>query len=208
MYRLFYDYHTIGDVLMIVFNNQKKADRIDKKGNTVAIYSHDELIGVNLFDISNIVRIKAQGMIHNPAPAFIEVINHVLVNDGLSPLPLQTDSGFIVGQILEVIEEENATPIAKIDLGSRVIYVKALKPSLPVNRLVVIALPGTILGNGQTVLLEETSGVFCEGQLCRKSELNIPFEKDNDDIYFLEQFMEIGQDFFCKGVSYGTGNHP
>ena len=74
MYRLFYNYHTLGDVLMIVFNNQKRATHFDKRNDVTLIYSDFELIGINLFNISKIVRIKAQGMIVSPAKEFLEVI--------------------------------------------------------------------------------------------------------------------------------------
>ena len=198
MYRLFYDYHTIGDILMIVFNNQKQVTRVDKRVNSVALFCHDELIGINIFNISNTVRLKAKGMIINPAPAFIEVINHILINDGLEALPLEQESNFIVGQVLELIKSENEFFIAKVDISSRVIYALASNDSIIVNRLVVIALPGTILGNGKTAILQQIDNIYCEGHLCLKSELNIPLIEGKDEVYLLDEFAEIGQDFFAK----------
>ncbi|MFA7067441.1 MAG: DUF4479 domain-containing protein [Erysipelotrichia bacterium] len=199
MYRIFYNYHTIGDVLMIVFDSQKKANKHEKRDNLMLIYHDDELIGINLFDISEIVRIKARGMIVNPAQEFIDVINHILLNHDLPPLSYQNESGFVVGQVIEVItgEEDNVT-IAKVDIGSRVIYADAGNAKLKVNSFMVIALAGTILANGQRVEVEKHDHTFFEGKLCLKSELNLLGENEEDGYFFIDEFIEIGQDFFAK----------
>ncbi|MDD4006168.1 MAG: DUF4479 domain-containing protein [Bacilli bacterium] len=199
MYRLFYNYHTIGDVLMILFDSQKKANKHEKRDNITLIFHDDELIGINIFAISEIVRIKAQGMIVNPASEFIDVINHILLNHGLSALAYQNESGFVVGQVIETIEgEEESGRIGKIDIGSRVIYVNLISSQVEVNTLVVIALAGTILGNGQSVEVEEHGDVFFEGKLCLKSDLNLLNGNEDDGYFFIDEFMEIGQDFFAK----------
>jgi len=199
MYRIFYNYHMIGDVLMIVFDSQKKANKHEKRDNLMLIYHDDELIGINLFDISEIVRIKARGMIVNPAQEFIDVINHILLNHDLPPLSYQNESGFVVGQVIEVItgEEDNVT-IAKVDIGSRVIYADAGNAKLKVNSFMVIALAGTILANGQRVEVEKHDHTFFEGKLCLKSELNLLGENEEDGYFFIDEFIEIGQDFFAK----------
>ena len=199
MYRIFYNYHTIGDVLMIVFDSQKKANKHEKRDNLMLIYHDDELIGINLFDISEIVRIKARGMIVNPAQEFIDVINHILLNHDLPPLSYQNESGFVVGQVIEVItgEEDNVT-IAKVDIGSRVIYADAGNAKLKVNSFMVIALAGTILANGQRVEVEKHDHTFFEGKLCLKSDLNLLGENEEDGYFFIDEFIEIGQDFFAK----------
>jgi len=199
MYRLFYNYHTLGDVLMIVFNNQKRANRVEKKDGAAFIYCDSELIGINLFDISKIVRIKARGMIVNPAPEFLDVINHILINFGLHSLPEQLASGFVVAQILELIKgEDNDLQVAKVDIGSRAIYVKCDGFEIPPFSLVVIALPETILFNGELAAVEERNGMFFEGKICTYRDLNLESPNGVDKAYIIEEFMEIGQDFFAK----------
>ena len=47
MYRLFYNYHTIGDVLMILFDSQKKANKHEKRDNITLNFHDNELIGIN-----------------------------------------------------------------------------------------------------------------------------------------------------------------
>lgn len=199
MYRLFYNYHTLGDVLMIVFNNQKRATHLDKRNDVTLIYSDFELIGINLFNISKIVRIKAQGMIVSPAKEFLEVINHILKNEGLEPLSEQSESGFVVGQILELIEcEDHPFKIAKVDIGSRVIYTKSENEEIALYSMVVIALADTLLFNGETVVVETHDGMYFEGRICTYKDLNLESPKGDEKTYIIEEFMEIGQDFFAK----------
>ena len=199
MYRLFYNYHTLGDVLMIVFNNQKRATHFDKRNDVTLIYSDFELIGINLFNISKIVRIKAQGMIVSPAKEFLEVINHILKNEGLEPLSEQSESGFVVGQILELIEcEDHPFKIAKVDIGSRVIYTNAENEEIAHYSMVVIALADTLLFNGETVVVETHNGMYFEGRICTYKDLNLESPKGDEKTYIIEEFMEIGQDFFAK----------
>lgn len=199
MYRLFYNYHTLGDVLMIVFNNQKRATHLDKRNDVTLIYSDFELIGINLFNISKIVRIKAQGMIVSPAKEFLEVINHILKNEGLETLNEQSESGFVAGQILELIEsEDHPFKIAKVDIGSRVIYTKSENEEIAPYSMVVIALADTLLFDGETVAVETHDGMYFEGRICTYKDLNLESPKGDEKTYIIEEFMEIGQDFFAK----------
>lgn len=184
---------------MIVFNNQKRATRIEKRDDATLIYNDSELIGINLFNISKIVRIKAQGMIVSPAKEFLEVINHVIKNIGLDPLPAQSSSGFIVGQVLEINKEEGKDyQVAKVDVGSRVIYAKCTGFALKQFSSVVIALPNTILFDGEVVAVEERDGMFFEGKICTHRNLNLESPVGVDEAYIVEEFLEIGQDFFAR----------
>lgn len=89
MPKLFYNRAAIGDVLLIVYNNDAIPNRIIKNGNVVALYNDDNLVGINIFDISKIIKIFHKGEIDDPTPAFIEIINHILINANLKPLEVK-----------------------------------------------------------------------------------------------------------------------
>lgn len=86
MYKIYYNRRAIGDVLIIVFNQEKIADKIVSFDDVTALYNNEKLIGINIFDFSRISRIFHEGEICDPAPEFIELINHILINANLSPL--------------------------------------------------------------------------------------------------------------------------
>jgi hypothetical protein len=48
----FYNQKTIGDVLLILINNKAPMTRYEKHDDVTLIYSGDELIGINIFNIS------------------------------------------------------------------------------------------------------------------------------------------------------------
>ena len=48
-YSLFYNYKLIGDVLMIVFENETIPTSKEVVGDVVKIYANNKLIGVNIF---------------------------------------------------------------------------------------------------------------------------------------------------------------
>lgn len=86
MYRLFYNRKSVGDVLIISFFDELIPDRIVKNDNVVGLYLNDTLVGVNIFDFSKIVKIFYEGEIIDPNEEFIKLINHMLINAGLSSL--------------------------------------------------------------------------------------------------------------------------
>ena len=43
-YSMFYNYHIIGDILMIVFNHKEKPTHHTKNGDVVGVYHNDEII--------------------------------------------------------------------------------------------------------------------------------------------------------------------
>ena len=66
MYRIFYNHESVGDVLMIVFNNLVTPNKVVKDDNVTSLYKDDELIGINIFEISKIMKIHFNGMLVAP----------------------------------------------------------------------------------------------------------------------------------------------
>lgn len=89
MPRLFYNRAAIGDVLLIIYNNDLIPNKINKNGNVVSLYFDSELVGINIFDISKIIKIFHNGEIEDPTSNFIEIINHILINANLKPLEVK-----------------------------------------------------------------------------------------------------------------------
>jgi hypothetical protein len=87
MYRLFYNFKVIGDVLLLVLDPSMAPDHEESHGAITALYAGDQLIGVNFFDFSKIVKLHTEGMIvtpedklYHPSPSALqhELLLHVL----------------------------------------------------------------------------------------------------------------------------------
>ena len=48
MYKIYYNRRAIGDVLIIVFNQEKIADKIVSFDDVTALYNNEKLIGINI----------------------------------------------------------------------------------------------------------------------------------------------------------------
>lgn len=86
MPKIYYNRQAVGDVLLIIYDNNAIPNKIITNDNVVALYKDGILIGVNIFDFSKIVRIFHNGEIDEPTPEFIKIINHILINANIEPL--------------------------------------------------------------------------------------------------------------------------
>ena len=83
MYRLFYDFEVNGDVLFVLLDPEKKPDEVKVEGDITLLYTQKELVGMNLFHISNIVKIKSKGVIFAPDEKLLATLNSYLSNHNL-----------------------------------------------------------------------------------------------------------------------------
>lgn len=182
-YALYYSYKGIGDVVIVMFDN-KKATRSESKGRVTVIYHDDEIIGYNIFDIKEIIKIKNEGMIYFPSPALIEVLNSILINAGVEPLEILANSGYFTAKVLQI--DENSI---KLSLGDKELFALK-KEGVKVDDKVVAAIKGTHLYNG--------SIVQDDAYICTYKELGINIEEDK--VLILDEDIEIGKDFFSSEV--------
>ena len=178
-YAIYYSYKGIGDVLVIIFDNSLSMTRQEKVGNVVALYHEDKLIGCNIFDIKEVMKIKSNGLIYYPSEQFLSVINPILKNAKLPTLEYKENSGYFIGEVKEVKDNK-----VVINDGRSLIECSMKNPELKVGDKVVIATEGTYLNNGQRVK---------DGHICTNKELGI---NEEETILVLNNDEQVGQDFF------------
>ncbi len=192
-YSLFYSYKHIGDVLIIIFNNDKKSTKNVRKGQVEIIYHENEIIGYNIFDIRNVVKIKTEGLIYLPSPAFINVINSILKNNGAEELDYVKESGYFIGEIKNIEKIDNEKSLVAIDIKKEVINAVTKNSDLHLRDKVVVATVDTRLNNGELVKSSNLGQTIINGHLCNEKELQI---SDEDSVLILDKDEEIGKDFF------------
>ena len=72
----FYNYRLTGDVLLVDINNQLIPNRHESKGDVTLVYSNDVLVGINIFNISKVIKLKTEGRIVLPPDTLIDFINN------------------------------------------------------------------------------------------------------------------------------------
>lgn len=197
-YSLFYNYKLIGDVLMIVYDQEKIPTSKVEEDNVVKIYYNDTLIGVNIFNFSSIVKVKSKGLIPLPNNALIDVINTILEGHNIEKLPYKKESGFRIGKILSVEEHPESTHlhILKVDVGSEILDIVCGAANVKENAVVVVATIGTTMFDGTVIKPGKLLGEVSNGMCCSERELNLIDDQTKRGLLILDETYTIGADFF------------
>ena len=193
-YALYYSYKGIGDVLMVVFDNSLSATKIEKKDKVVAIYHDEEIIGYNIFDIKEIVKIKSEGLIYYPGEEFLNIVNSVLSNASLPTLDSKENSGYFIGEVTDVVPLSEEKSFISLTTGEEYCSAIIKNGYIAVNDRVVFAKVGTFLNNGSVVKEGHMDGTLLDAHICTNYELGI--KDDEEKILVLDEDAKVGEDFF------------
>ena len=200
-YSMSYNYHIIGDILMIIFNHKEKPTHHTKNGDVVGIYHNEELIGINIFDFSNICKIKSEGLITLPPKELIDAINSKLLNAGFEKLEYINESGFKIGKVLTCEEHPDSDHlhVLTVDIGNEILDIVCGAPNVEEGQKVVVATPYTTMFDGSEIIPSELRGIKSNGMLCSPRELHLENAPAKRGILVLEDDAEVGSDFFLRG---------
>ncbi len=197
-YAIFYNYHTIGDVLLIISDLETKPNRVVKNGEVTSLYLDDKLIGINIFNISNVLKIKSNGLIVLPLKEMIDVINNILINANVETLEYKKESGFKVGKVLTCEEHPDSDHmhVLTVDIGSEVLDIVCGAPNVKEGQKVVVATLGTTMFDGKKIVPSSLRGIKSNGMLCSPRELHLEGAPNVRGILVLDDDAIIGEDFF------------
>lgn len=197
-YAIFYNYHTIGDVLLIISDLETKPNRVIKNGDVTSLYLDDKLIGINIFNISNVLKIKSNGLIVLPLKEMINVINNILINANVETLEYKKESGFKVGKVLTCEEHPDSDHmhVLTVDIGSEVLDIVCGAPNVKEGQKVVVATLGTTMFDGKKIVPSSLRGIKSNGMLCSPRELHLEGAPNVRGILVLDDDATIGEDFF------------
>ena len=198
-YALYYNKETIGDCLMIVFESNTIPTRVEKQDNVVALYSHEELIGINIFNISHIMKIKAHGFIPVIDEQVLKIINSILENAKLEPLDPNAGSGFKVAIIEEIEEHPDSEHlhICTVNIGEeKPLQIVCGAANARQGLKCVCATPYTFMPNGQQIIPNKLLGIESYGRLCSGRELGLEAFENKRGLLELDDSYKLGQDFF------------
>lgn len=193
----FYNRKLIGDVLLIVVDNDAPATHIETKDDICVIFNNDRVIGINFFNVSNVIKFKSEGRILLPSDTVIDIINNRLEEFGIEKLDYVKETGFKVGRILEVEEhpESNHLHCLKVDIQSEVLDIVCGAVNVKEDMLVVVATVGTTMMDGTVIKPGKLLGEVSNGMCCSPKELGLKIDYPPHHLLVLED-VEIGQDFF------------
>lgn len=198
-YGCYYNHKTIGDILLIEIKPSIFPNRYEKHNDVVALYKDEELVGINIFNISDIVKIKANGFIHHLNKEVLNVINIKIKNAGLSELPYQEGSGFKVAQIIDIEEHPDSDHlhICKVDVGKEEpLQIVCGAYNARLNLKCVCALPYTFMPDGKQIVPGKLLKIDSYGMLCSGRELALDGYEKIHGLLELDDTYKVGDDFF------------
>ena len=195
----FYNRKLIGDVLLVVINNSLPMTHYENHDDVTLIYSHDELIGINVFNISEIIKFKTEGRITLPSNTIIDVVNDKIASLNVGKIDYVEKTGFTIGRILSVEEhpESDHLHLLKVDVGTEVLDIVCGARNVKENMLVVVATLGTMMMDGTTIVKGKLLGEESYGMCCSPKELGLNIEYPPHYLLELEEGkVKVGEDFF------------
>ena len=198
-YAIYYNYKTIGDDLIIVFDSNAHPDDIKKKGDAVALYKDGKIVGINILNFSEIMKLKVDGFIPVINEKMLKIINDTLVNAGFDPLEEQKESGFRIAEIIECEEhpESEHLHVLKVNVGNdELLEIVCGAFNARVGLKCVCALPYTFMPNGKQIIPSKLLGIQSNGMLCSGRELALPGYEGKHGLLELDENSVVGTDFF------------
>ena len=195
---LFYNYHLIGDVLLVDINNTLTPNHHETKDDVTVIYSNDTVVGINIFNISKIIKFKTEGRIVLPPDSLIDLINDKCAEFGIEKIDYVRETGFKIGRILSVEEHPESTKLhcLKVDVGSEVLDIVCGAVNVKENMKVVVATIGTVMMDGTVIQKGELLGEVSYGMCCSPRELGLNIEYPAHHLLEIDDTFDVGQDFF------------
>jgi len=185
-YYLTYNYPSCGDVLMIMFDVTASLSHFIRKGDVALLYDGPRLIGVNVFDISTLVKIKCRGVILTPPSILITILNQKFDNEGIDVFLPSFVSGFTVGKVVDKKDDRSIT----VDLGSCKINVTLNAMDVKLGDLAVIVAPATLSADG-TLTKPETNSY----RLAVEADIELGTATPNCSLRVNENAI-VGSDYF------------
>ena len=172
-YAIYYSYKEIGDVVIILFDNAKNATSTIRKNRVSVIYHDNEIIGYNIFDIKDIIKIKSEGMIYFPSNVLVSILNSILQNEKLETLEYKTSSGYLIAQVDEIKGIDNEKSLLSLSIGNDIFHSVVKNCSLKTGDKVVIVQEGTFLNNGEMFKETNYENIKINAHVCTGVELGI-----------------------------------
>ncbi len=197
MVNLVYQPHSLGEMLAIYLQPLLPATSHQRYGNVVTVYHHESLIGINIEDPRQYLPALRQGIQRTFPIEWMNVLNQLFSSLGITYRLPAFESGFQVGEITEVEAhpEAEALFVCRVRLGEKVIQIVTNSTKVkPLNR-VVVALPGTMLNDGQLIQEGPMLKVLSQGMFCSQKTLGIHPETQIG-VYILDNALRIGKDFY------------
>lgn len=195
---LFYNPQGVGDVAFLQIEPTDGAFDYNKKDDVVEITQDGQVVGFNIFNVSDKIKIEGNGHIKLTSE-IIEALQQSINNSGFN-YKLDTDLSpkFVVGYVetKEKHPDANKLSVLKVNVGNETLQIVCGAPNVAAEQKVVVAKVGAVMPSGMIIKDAKLRGVDSSGMICSMKELDLPNAPQEKGIMVLNDDYEIGQAFF------------
>ena len=195
---LFYNQQGVGDVAFLQIEPTDGAFDYNKKDDVVEITQDGQVVGFNIFNVSDKIKIEGNGHIKLTSE-IIEALQQSINNSGFN-YQLDTDLSpkFVVGYVetKEKHPDADKLSVLKVNVGNETLQIVCGAPNVAAEQKVVVAKVGAVMPSGMVIKDAKLRGVDSSGMICSMKELDLPNAPQEKGIMVLNDDYEIGQAFF------------
>ncbi|VTU67411.1 tRNA-binding protein [Lactobacillus coryniformis subsp. coryniformis KCTC 3167 = DSM] [Dolosigranulum pigrum] len=193
-----YNNKGLTDTLIITLAQSDVADQTFKrKGNITEIKRKDQVVGYNIFQVSELIDLLESGPVQLTADQ-VDRLNSAIQAAGFDGrLEADTSPKFVVGYVKECKPHEDSDhlSITQVEVdGGDVLQIVCGASNIAQDQTVVVAKPGAIMPDGMIIYPGELRGVESLGMICSARELGIE-SNQKKGILVLDNEYEVGQAF-------------
>lgn len=193
-----YNNKGLTDTLIITLAQSDVADQTFKrKGNITEIKRKDQVVGYNIFQVSELIDLSESGPVQLTADQ-VDRLNSAIQAAGFDGrLEADTSPKFVVGYVKECKPHEDSDhlSITQVEVdGGDVLQIVCGASNIAQDQTVVVAKPGAIMPDGMIIYPGELRGVESLGMICSARELGIE-SNQKKGILVLDNEYEVGQAF-------------
>ena len=172
----YYNHELFKDILFAIIDNEAIPNRFVKDGRAMLLYCDEKLVGINFFNISEIIKIRSSGKIFLPNEAFIASLNSSLSKVNLE---LKEESGF---KVVSFVRKINDITVEVKNEDETFLVLN--KDKVNCSSKLLIALDGTRLEDGTLIETEnQTKGIVINPNIFNCSEEDISSLKEGTDFF-------------------------
>ena len=101
-FALFYNHLCLGDTIVMVSDFSATIKRWERKDDVVAIYDEkDNVVGINIFNTLNTLKIKALGLLHTVSKPVEEIVKDIVYEALGLEIEIEKNT-YVLGKVISV----------------------------------------------------------------------------------------------------------
>lgn len=187
------------DTIILILDQGEGRSTYEEKNNIVQVKDEKgKIVGYNFFKVSDFLDYDKlpNGQV-KPEQKLLDILNDQLTKAGFDD-KLELGKPTLVYGFVKTCEphpDSDHLHVTTINVGDDEYQIVCGAPNIQQGQKVVVALPGTLMPNGQQIWPGELRGVKSSGMICSARELGLPHAPQKRGILVVPDTFKVGDKF-------------